>query len=64
MCDVNYLIDKFFKFEGILWECTFFSHPNALSNLELQGRILTGATLSLLIGGGAYASTVDEATFW
>ncbi|KAL1832687.1 hypothetical protein ACET3Z_002338 [Daucus carota] len=28
-----------------------------------KGRILTGATLSLLIGGGAYASTVDEATF-
>lgn len=31
---------------------------------ELQGRLLTAATLGLLIGGGAYASTVDEATFW
>lgn len=28
-----------------------------------KGRLLTGATLGLLIGGGAYASTVDEATF-
>ncbi|KAK1380517.1 Dihydroorotate dehydrogenase (quinone), mitochondrial [Heracleum sosnowskyi] len=28
-----------------------------------KGRLLTGATISLLIGGGAYASTVDEATF-
>ncbi|EYU45544.1 hypothetical protein MIMGU_mgv1a005993mg [Erythranthe guttata] len=27
------------------------------------GRLFTGAVLSLLIGGGAYASTVDEATF-
>lgn len=31
---------------------------------ELQGRLLTAATIGLLIGGGAYASTVDEATFW
>ncbi|KAK6921477.1 Dihydroorotate dehydrogenase domain [Dillenia turbinata] len=28
-----------------------------------KGRLLTAATLGLLIGGGAYASTVDEATF-
>ncbi|KAF5188904.1 Dihydroorotate dehydrogenase (quinone) protein [Thalictrum thalictroides] len=28
-----------------------------------KGRLLTGATISLLIAGGAYASTVDEATF-
>ncbi|GJU26376.1 dihydroorotate dehydrogenase, mitochondrial [Tanacetum coccineum] len=28
-----------------------------------KGRLLTGATIGLLIGGGAYASTVDEATF-
>lgn len=31
---------------------------------ELQGRLFTAATIGLLIGGGAYASTVDEATFW
>ncbi|KAL5721558.1 dihydroorotate dehydrogenase (quinone) [Ranunculus cassubicifolius] len=28
-----------------------------------KGRLLTGATISLLIAGGAYVSTVDEATF-
>ncbi|KAA8528900.1 hypothetical protein F0562_033612 [Nyssa sinensis] len=28
-----------------------------------KGRLLTGATIGLLITGGAYASTVDEATF-
>ncbi|WMV07053.1 hypothetical protein MTR67_000438 [Solanum verrucosum] len=28
-----------------------------------KGRLLTGATIGLLIAGGAYASTVDEATF-
>lgn len=25
---------------------------------------MTGATIGLLIAGGAYVSTVDEATFW
>lgn len=30
----------------------------------LQGRLFTGVTLGLAIAGGAYASTVDEATFW
>ncbi|KAJ1400148.1 Dihydroorotate dehydrogenase, conserved site [Sesbania bispinosa] len=29
-----------------------------------KGRLLTGATIGLLIAGGAYVSTVDEATFW
>ncbi|KAL5719253.1 dihydroorotate dehydrogenase (quinone) [Ranunculus cassubicifolius] len=28
-----------------------------------KGRLLTGATIGLLIGGGVYGSTVDEATF-
>ncbi|GAB2285017.1 hypothetical protein Dimus_019473 [Dionaea muscipula] len=28
-----------------------------------KGRLLTGATLGLIIAGGAYVSTVDEATF-
>ncbi|KAL3634628.1 hypothetical protein CASFOL_021682 [Castilleja foliolosa] len=28
-----------------------------------KGRLFTGAAIGLLIGGGAYASTVDEATF-
>lgn len=28
-----------------------------------KGRLFTGATIALLIGGGAYTSTVDEATF-
>ncbi|GJT37868.1 hypothetical protein Tco_0937733 [Tanacetum coccineum] len=31
--------------------------------LTCTGRLLTGATVGLLIGGGAYASTIDEATF-
>ncbi|GKB72767.1 dihydroorotate dehydrogenase, mitochondrial [Tanacetum coccineum] len=31
--------------------------------LNYLGRLLTGATIGLLIGGGAYSSTVDEATF-
>lgn len=30
----------------------------------MQGRLFTAAGIGLLIGGGAYASTVDEATFW
>nr|KJB77465.1 hypothetical protein B456_012G138400 [Gossypium raimondii] len=31
----------------------------------LQGRrLLTRATIGLIIAGGAYVSTVDEATFW
>lgn len=30
----------------------------------MQGRLFSGAVIGLLIGGGAYASTVDEATFW
>ncbi|KAL9261572.1 Dihydroorotate dehydrogenase (quinone), mitochondrial-like protein [Drosera capensis] len=28
-----------------------------------QGRLFTGATLGLIIAGGAYVSTVDEATW-
>uniref|UniRef100_A0A803KUK2 Uncharacterized protein n=1 Tax=Chenopodium quinoa TaxID=63459 RepID=A0A803KUK2_CHEQI len=28
-----------------------------------KGRLLTGATIGLIIAGGAYVSTVDEATF-
>lgn len=31
---------------------------------DSKGRLLTGATIGLVIAGGAYASTVDEATFW
>ncbi|KAK9674214.1 hypothetical protein RND81_12G218900 [Saponaria officinalis] len=30
---------------------------------NLKGRLLTGATIGLIIAGGAYVSTVDEATF-
>lgn len=32
--------------------------------LELQGRLFTGTAIGLLIAGGAYVSTADEATFW
>ncbi|XP_059656501.1 dihydroorotate dehydrogenase (quinone), mitochondrial [Cornus florida] len=34
-----------------------------LPHSSKKGRLLTGATIGLIIGGGAYASTVDEATF-
>lgn len=33
-------------------------------SVDVQGRLLTGATIGLIIAGGAYVSTVDEATFW
>ncbi|KAJ8759329.1 hypothetical protein K2173_006849 [Erythroxylum novogranatense] len=44
------------------------SVPQAASKIphfskKLQGRLLTGATIGLVIAGGAYVSTVDEATF-
>lgn len=35
------------------------NHPHS----SRKGRLLTGATIGLVIAGGAYASTVDEATF-
>ncbi|KAF5749859.1 Dihydroorotate dehydrogenase (quinone) [Tripterygium wilfordii] len=34
-----------------------------IPHFSKRGRLLTGATLGLVIGGGAYVSTVDEATF-
>lgn len=34
-----------------------------LPHSSKKGRLLTGATIGLVIAGGAYASTVDEATF-
>ncbi|CAL1376961.1 unnamed protein product [Linum trigynum] len=34
-----------------------------IPHLPKKGRLLTGATLGLVIAGGAYVSTVDEATF-
>ncbi|KAG8369919.1 hypothetical protein BUALT_Bualt14G0063400 [Buddleja alternifolia] len=37
--------------------------PKRIPQFSKKGRLLTGATIGLLIGGGAYASTVDEATF-
>ncbi|CAI9762633.1 unnamed protein product [Fraxinus pennsylvanica] len=37
--------------------------PKEVPHVSKKGRLLTGATIGLLIGGGAYASTVDEATF-
>ncbi|KAM2678383.1 hypothetical protein EV1_004810 [Malus domestica] len=35
-----------------------------IPHFSKKGRLLTAATLGLVIGGGAYVSTVDEATFW
>lgn len=32
--------------------------------LSLQGKLLTGAMIGLVIAGGAYVSTIDEATYW
>ncbi|XP_022878761.1 dihydroorotate dehydrogenase (quinone), mitochondrial-like isoform X1 [Olea europaea var. sylvestris] len=37
--------------------------PKKVPHVSKKGRLLTGATIGLLIGVGAYASTVDEATF-
>ncbi|KAL8490627.1 hypothetical protein ACS0TY_022574 [Phlomoides rotata] len=37
--------------------------PKKVPHVSKKGRLLTAATIGLLIGGGAYASTVDEATF-
>ncbi|ONH98993.1 hypothetical protein PRUPE_6G003700 [Prunus persica] len=34
-----------------------------IPHFSKKGRLLTGTTLGLVIGGGAYVSTVDEATF-
>ncbi|KAM1004744.1 hypothetical protein ACFX13_004943 [Malus domestica] len=34
-----------------------------IPHFSKKGRLLTAATLGLVIGGGAYVSTVDEATF-
>ncbi|XP_010249462.1 PREDICTED: dihydroorotate dehydrogenase (quinone), mitochondrial [Nelumbo nucifera] len=34
-----------------------------IPHFSKKGRLFTGATISLVIAGGAYASTVDEATF-
>lgn len=37
--------------------------PKKVPHFSKKGRLFTGATIGLLIGGFAYASTVDEATF-
>ncbi|KAI3459257.1 hypothetical protein Pfo_015920 [Paulownia fortunei] len=37
--------------------------PKKIPHFSKKGRLFTGAAIGLLIGGGAYASTVDEATF-
>ncbi|RDY03111.1 Dihydroorotate dehydrogenase (quinone), mitochondrial [Mucuna pruriens] len=45
----------------------FSSAPQSapkIGHYSKKGRLLTGATIGLLIAGGAYVSTVDEATFW
>ncbi|KAG8372932.1 hypothetical protein BUALT_Bualt12G0118500 [Buddleja alternifolia] len=39
------------------------SIPKKIPQFSKKGRLFTGAAIGLLIGGGAYASTVDEATF-
>ncbi|KAK9115524.1 hypothetical protein Sjap_014471 [Stephania japonica] len=42
----------------------FSSSPSPkIPQLSKKGRLFTGATLGLVIAGGAYASTVDEGTF-
>ncbi|KAK9058290.1 hypothetical protein SSX86_023130 [Deinandra increscens subsp. villosa] len=41
---------------------TSAAKPN-LPHSSRKGRLLTGSTIGLVIAGGAYASTVDEATF-
>ncbi|KAL2933819.1 Dihydroorotate dehydrogenase (quinone) mitochondrial [Bienertia sinuspersici] len=41
-----------------------FTTSAPAKNFNVKGRLLTGATIGLVIAGGAYVSTVDEATFW
>ncbi|EEF35606.1 dihydroorotate dehydrogenase (quinone), mitochondrial isoform X1 [Ricinus communis] len=46
--------------------CMNSSAPETLPKIphfSRKGRLLTGATIGLVIAGGAYVSTVDEATF-
>ncbi|KAL9660085.1 hypothetical protein QQ045_024896 [Rhodiola kirilowii] len=47
----------------VVWRCYNNQPPPPIPHSSRKGRLLTGATLSLLIGGGAYVSTADEATF-
>ncbi|KAK7831999.1 dihydroorotate dehydrogenase (quinone) [Quercus suber] len=42
--------------------CSSAAAPN-IPHSAKKGRLLTGATIGLVIAGGAYVSTVDEATF-
>ncbi|KAF8398690.1 hypothetical protein HHK36_014545 [Tetracentron sinense] len=51
------------KYEAVeaLWET--WDRLRLLGKTREAGRLLTGATIGLVIAGGAYASTVDEATF-
>ncbi|XP_073300863.1 dihydroorotate dehydrogenase (quinone), mitochondrial isoform X2 [Primulina huaijiensis] len=58
------------KFDGNIYNprqyfCTASSAPAQPfpTPIPKKGRLFTGATIGLLIGGFAYASTVDEATF-
>ncbi|XP_057963377.1 dihydroorotate dehydrogenase (quinone), mitochondrial isoform X2 [Malania oleifera] len=51
---------------GLRRSSTASSAPDAapkIPHFSKKGRLFTGATLGLVIAGGAYASTVDEATF-
>ncbi|MED6207908.1 hypothetical protein PIB30_040002 [Stylosanthes scabra] len=48
------------------FRCFSTSAPESapkISHHSKKGRLLTGATIGLFIAGGAYVSTVDEATF-
>ena len=49
------------------FRCFSTSAPESapkISHHSKKGRLLTGATIGIVIAGGAYVSTVDEATFW
>lgn len=48
---------------GLRQSSTTSVYGPAIPPSSKKGRLLTGATIGLIIAGGAYVSTVDEATF-
>ncbi|OVA04942.1 Dihydroorotate dehydrogenase [Macleaya cordata] len=61
--DVLYRNAKFGAFGGFRHSSSVPGNGPKIPQSSRKGRILTGATLGLVIAGGAYVSTVDEATF-
>ncbi|KAI4328589.1 hypothetical protein L6164_020929 [Bauhinia variegata] len=50
-------------FQGFRYSSSATESVPKITHSSKKGKLFTGATIGLLIAGGAYASTVDEATF-